>query len=101
MEINEVILITGAERFANYSGYGSSLKFGGDFVDSSPKETTIVAMDAYRITTDFTEQFVGKLFERDLTKAFCAFSVKIPGSFATGNWGCGAFGNFSKKNLKV
>ncbi len=34
MQRNEAIIITGAERFSSYAGYGFSLRYGGNYVDS-------------------------------------------------------------------
>lgn len=33
--------------------------------------------------------------QRDLNKAYCAFSQNIDARLATGGWGTGAFGMFS------
>jgi len=37
MEANEVIFITGAERYSKYKGYGPRFGFDGDYVDNSPR----------------------------------------------------------------
>eukprot|EP01114_Cavostelium_apophysatum_P022439 TRINITY_DN811_c0_g1_i1.p1 TRINITY_DN811_c0_g1~~TRINITY_DN811_c0_g1_i1.p1 ORF type:complete len:616 (+),score=146.06 TRINITY_DN811_c0_g1_i1:64-1848(+) len=96
MEANEVILITGAERFSDYRGYGFSFAFDGNHVDQTPLDEstntlkrTIVAMDAIRNFGGM--QFEPNIVMRDLNKAYCAF-LDCRGAFATGNWGCGAFG---------
>jgi poly(ADP-ribose) glycohydrolase len=34
---HEAIVITGAEQFSRYTGYGFSLGYGGDFVDPTPR----------------------------------------------------------------
>lgn len=35
MADNEAIIIQGAERFSYYEGYGSTLRYGGDYEDPS------------------------------------------------------------------
>ena len=47
MEINETILISGAERFSNYSGYGSSFTWNGSHSDNSP----------WYVCTEFSKNF--------------------------------------------
>lgn len=111
MEPNEAILITGAERFSTYSGYGSRFNYTGPFNDPNPIDdegrrcVNIVAMDAIVAGYD-GDEFCQQLIDRDLNKAFIAFSAnasmdkageKIP--VASGNWGCGAFGG--NKKLKT
>ena len=34
---NEVIIITGAERYCNYTGYSDTFQFAGNFNDNSPR----------------------------------------------------------------
>eukprot|EP00030_Apusomonadida_sp_AF-17_P008062 a846204_48.p1 GENE.a846204_48~~a846204_48.p1 ORF type:complete len:455 (+),score=157.78 a846204_48:33-1367(+) len=94
---NETILLKGAERFSDYTGYASSLQWGGDHVDSSPRDddgtfaTTLVAFDALPFAED--RQWEPELVRRELDKAYCAFLDRTGGRtpIATGNWGCGAF----------
>jgi len=107
MEPNESIIITGAERFSSYSGYGHGFKFSGNYVDQSPRDETgtiqrqIVAFDAIVAIGSPITQFKKNNFLRDLHKAYSAFfipqKVDLP-VLATGNWGCGAFGG--DKHLK-
>ena len=60
MTDNECIVITGAERFADYTGYASEYKFKGDHHDKTKydrlkrKMSQIVAMDAmqYKMPSD-------------------------------------------------
>lgn len=35
MEDNEAVIMMGYERFASYEGYGSTLKYGGNYDDPS------------------------------------------------------------------
>ncbi|KAG0579976.1 hypothetical protein M758_4G141000 [Ceratodon purpureus] len=110
MAENEVIEIIGSERFSNYSGYGGSFRYAGNFVDSTSKDswgrrcTKIIAMDAVEWPGE--SQFQEKLLLREVCKAYCGFlsTEKVPSicegaekrreyeGIATGNWGCGAFG---------
>jgi len=54
MEPNEVIIITGAEKYSKYTGYASSYQFVpcADFVDNTERDdlsrikTQVIAMDA-------------------------------------------------------
>ena len=108
MDVCESITIVGAERMCKYAGYARSFRFDGDFkddtlVDSVPGcpprlATAIVAFDA--IVAFRHNQFHPKLMHRELIKTVAAVDVQLnPPSrhykfdtFATGNWGCGAFG---------
>jgi len=112
MEPNEAILITGAERFSTYSGYGNTFEYTGPFIDSNPIDSeqrrcvNIIAMDAI-VAGYGGDEFCPELINRDMNKAFIAFSAdtsmdkpdnKAP--VASGNWGCGAFGgNIELKTL--
>ncbi|CAF1143631.1 unnamed protein product [Didymodactylos carnosus] len=92
---NEVVLIRGAKRFVDYDGYGSSFRFNGIYNNNSSNCQDILVMDAC-----FENQFTRDMIERDLGKAFRAFSSQT-GKIVTGNWGCGAFGgNFIHKFLQ-
>jgi poly(ADP-ribose) glycohydrolase len=99
MNDNEVIFITGAERFSDYRGYGHSLEFFGNYIDRTPRDeqgsivTTIVAVDA--VVAFGGVQWKEKAIKRDLNKLYCACwepkrkaDQALP-AFATGNWGCG------------
>ena len=109
MEPHEAILITGAERFSAYSGYGNLFNYTGPFIDPNPiddegrKYVNIVAMDA--IVAD-DDEFSPQMIERDINKAYVAFSANTSmdkadekSPVASGNWGCGAFGG--NKELKT
>ena len=109
MEKDDCIVITGAEMYSNYTGYGSTYKFTGAKTDELPRDelmrkmTQIVAMDALPYTrgrNKYLDQFTAEFINRDLQKAFIAFNSTNPhAGIATGNWGCGAFGGNSQ--LKV
>merc|ERR1712226_1548314 len=99
---NEAVLVTGAEQYCSYSGYGDTFCFEGQYKDttevdsSNRKLTSVVAMDAIKFSKGDSEfQFRAPEVLRELKKAFVAFFS--PGrsrleAVATGNWGCGAFG---------
>lgn len=108
MDHLESILITGAEQFSSYSGYGGRLQFTGPCEDPNPvdklnrKQVNIVAIDAtpYGFFSSGA-QFQRNGINRELYKAYCGFSHEIStdnigtdesAPVATGNWGCGAFG---------
>ena len=111
MEPNEAILITGAERFSTYSGYGDRFDYTGPYIDPNAIDdegrrcVNIVAMDAI-VAGYGGDEFSPELIDRDINKAYVAFSAntsmdkaheKTP--VASGNWGCGAFGG--NKELKT
>jgi len=104
MDTNEAVIITGAERYSGYSGYGSSFAWAGNFVDESDRAMfgQIAAIDAVVSSTPRL-QFTRASVKRDLNKAYCGFVEKnrkaelsehptLLDAVATGNWGCGAFG---------
>ncbi|KAL5702657.1 poly(ADP-ribose) glycohydrolase [Ranunculus cassubicifolius] len=98
MSDNEAIEIVGAERFSNYTGYASTFRFSGDFLDEKPtdclkrRKTRIVAIDA--LSSPKMRQYGVEYLLREINKAFCGFLHKTEDKIGvvTGNWGCGAFG---------
>jgi len=97
----EAIIITGVERFSNYSGYANSFEWKGVHLDVTPVDennrryTTVVAIDALYYS-DPKNQFKTKNLRRELHKSFAGFSWGQDSecfnvAIATGNWGCGAF----------
>ncbi len=119
LQDTESVLILGAERFSDYSGYAASFAYAGPHRDAAvevPAEgggtrlaTAVIAYDALQFGWNKAAQFApGKVF-RELNKALCAFlpqnafknmarncggigfQDETP-AVATGNWGCGAFG---------
>lgn len=99
LDATEALIVTGCEQFNNYTGYGSSFRWIGDFKDNTPcdnwkrKCTKVVAMDALNFKTA-EEQYKITLIKRELNKAFTGFTDSefdtLP-AIATGNWGCGIF----------
>lgn len=102
LEPNECLIITGTERYSEYSGYAESYKWKESYMDETPRDdwqrrcTEIVAIDAVKYR-HFLEQFLPEKMTRELNKAYCGFfrtnaNRKHLSAVATGNWGCGAFG---------
>ena len=99
LDANESLLITGCERFSNYTGYGSSTRWQSDHCDGNAHDTwgrlstQIVAIDA-RVFRNLSSQLLDQSLRRELNKAYCGFRCEndTPCAVATGNWGCGAFG---------
>ncbi|KAL6059531.1 poly(ADP-ribose) glycohydrolase, variant 2 [Balamuthia mandrillaris] len=77
MDPEEVIFIDGAERYSSYAGYGFNMRYAGDYIDATPRDsngqiaTSIVAMDA--IVAFGGSQWSRHIVLRDLDKAYCAF----------------------------
>eukprot|EP01097_Dermamoeba_algensis_P009482 TRINITY_DN666_c0_g1_i1.p1 TRINITY_DN666_c0_g1~~TRINITY_DN666_c0_g1_i1.p1 ORF type:complete len:470 (-),score=89.33 TRINITY_DN666_c0_g1_i1:48-1457(-) len=78
MQNNEAVLLTGAEQFSNWSGYGFGLRFAGDCFSEIPfnKELNcfdnpLVAIDAinFRGSANPCAQLKRNIFLRELTKA--------------------------------
>ncbi|KAK7395990.1 hypothetical protein VNO78_16655 [Psophocarpus tetragonolobus] len=116
MANNEAIEIVGVERFSRYTGYSSSFRFSGDYVDERDvdilgrRKTRIVAIDA--LCCPGTRQYTENSVLREINKAFCGFLFQCKYvlyqkvllengcssalgnnvGVATGNWGCGVFG---------
>merc|ERR1712183_404841 len=90
MQDEDSIIISGARQYSCYSGYSNDFRFEGDYGnDRSGPPPRVAAMDAlYGMKM---RQFEEGFIRRDLNKARLAFQDVH--SLATGNWGCGAFGN--------
>ncbi|KAH0708329.1 hypothetical protein KY284_009756 [Solanum tuberosum] len=77
MADNEAIEIVGTERFSSYTGYSSSFRFNGDYVDKKDidvlgrRKTRIVAIDALCCPGKSQYRLEGLL--REINKAFCGF----------------------------
>ena len=113
----ESILITGAETFSTYSGYGGNFNYTGPYKDSNLLDSRnrcsvdIVAIDAIPaawLPGGASFQFTPASIIRETCKAYCGFSFQACGDsaegksrvpVASGNWGCGAFGG--NKELKT
>ncbi|CAN8315614.1 unnamed protein product [Cochlearia groenlandica] len=77
MDDNESIEIVGAERFSCYTGYASSFRFAGDYIDKKAldpfkrRRTTIVAIDA--LCAPKMRHFKDICLLREINKALCGF----------------------------
>ena len=109
MQINESIVIIGAERFCRYTGYGRTFKYVGKFnenvteIDSyGALNIRIVAFDALDVQRNPSQQYSHRVLSRDMLKLYSALSPSgivdnnRSNVFSTGNWGCGVFGGDPK-----
>lgn len=101
---NEAIVISGFQRFSNYSGYGLALKYNGPYSDPLKDKKDIkgriprhvVGINATRIGK-FKHEYEEFMLLRELNKAYIGFigdKQIIPdenSAVSTGKWGCGAF----------
>ncbi|ESW29059.1 hypothetical protein PHAVU_002G040000 [Phaseolus vulgaris] len=77
MADNEAIEVVGVERFSSYTGYNTSFRFSGDYVDEREvdtlgrRKTRIVAIDALR--KPGMRQYRADFLLREINKAFCGF----------------------------
>ncbi|GAB2294210.1 hypothetical protein Dimus_028428 [Dionaea muscipula] len=77
MSDNEAIEIVGTERFSDYSGYASSFRFSGDYMDQREigslgrRNTRIIAIDA--LCWPGFRQYGLDCLLREVNKAFCGF----------------------------
>jgi len=113
MNKDEAIIISGAEMFSNYSGYGHGMKFAGNHLDTTPFNQQLNCIDNHIVGIDALvnrgkNQFEADNVLRDVAKLFVALDKglngaslpnNIPYQFVTGHWGCGAFGG--DKDLKA
>ncbi|XP_052262139.1 poly(ADP-ribose) glycohydrolase-like [Dreissena polymorpha] len=109
LDKNECLIMTGCERFSDYTGYSSTFEWKEDYIDVTPRDIwgriqcEVVAIDAL-VIYDHKSQFKMGSVMRELNKAYCGFASvdpnikKLP-AVCTGNWGCGAFGG--DKQLKA
>ncbi|XP_068084916.1 poly(ADP-ribose) glycohydrolase isoform X2 [Anabrus simplex] len=101
LDATESLLITGCERFSNYTGYADNFEWAGDHSDNTPRDSSgrrlcsVVAIDATALRYP-SIQFQPQNLRRELDKAYVGFqNCDIPteqlAPVATGNWGCGAY----------
>ncbi|XP_060525028.1 poly(ADP-ribose) glycohydrolase isoform X2 [Cylas formicarius] len=95
----EAVIITGAERYNDYLGYGDTFVWSKNIIDDVPfdiygrRRTSICVIDATRFHKP-QDQFHSSLILKELNKAYVGFSSREKENLApvaTGNWGCGAF----------
>ena len=112
---NECLIIKGARRFSNYTGYSSSFRFAGPCGDVAlMEESVFIAVDALYFKNrgsqcDLLCQQVEKpILIRELNKLYVGYTqgpLQTPDTgncrrIVSGNWGCGAFnGNVQLKFL--
>jgi hypothetical protein len=101
MKNDEAIVLKGATRVANYSGYAWSFKFEGLYQKvQDPFKNTFVAIDALMFPS-FHEQFNEENICREINKALAGFQRNLLENeellcpVVTGKWGCGEFGGFA------
>ena len=101
MKDNEAVLIKNTVIFSDYSGYSGSFRCTGFSPDilacmsndqSGLPRDDILAFDAIPFGIETEKQFGRDPVLRELNKCFVALSYPGIKPFATGNWGCGAFG---------
>ena len=96
LEAGESLLITGARRYGDYTGYGRAARYTGQFSPSWDwSERKILAIDAISRPQD---QLGDLTMRRELRKAWQGFSSVRGSRVSTGHWGCGAFGG--DQNIK-
>ncbi|CDW91549.1 poly adp-ribose [Stylonychia lemnae] len=96
MDINEAILIQNVRRYANYSGYSSTLQYHD--MNSFHKNVIrkdIIAMDAIQYYDGRNySQYRSENFIQELNKCYIAFRCIEQcrlSKISSGRWGCGAF----------
>jgi poly(ADP-ribose) glycohydrolase len=96
---NDAIIMIGAEQFSNYRGYGQTLAFNGNYVETAERDEKnrrkieVVGMDALDFRSVTMSQYSEAGVHRELSKAYVSFmsEQEHPSPIATGNWGCGVF----------
>ena len=101
LDNSECVIITGAERYSNYTGYADSFAWSGDHIaticDNMGLKASTNIYHYALIFHDYASQFKPGLLHKELNKLYVALSTSSSGAYgnmavATGNWGCGAFG---------
>jgi poly(ADP-ribose) glycohydrolase len=93
MQDHEAVLLRGAARLAESSGYAHTLRYVGprDTWDDRP-DVAVLAVDALHFRRRGAPmQWKPEACLREMEKLRAGFGDDC-GTFATGNWGCGAFG---------
>ena len=85
----EVVCVSGAQKYSLTAGFGQSFEFAGDYDQRrAGSPPTVCAIDAIR---DGGPAMTLLALLRDINKARIAFDGAH--ELATGHWGCGAYGN--------
>ena len=91
MEWSECVLIRNVRRISDYE-YDKKGVVQKSLADSRLQTANIMAIDAKRFYRQkMGEQFEIRNIDRDLHKAYVAFSLEGFTTIRTGNWGAGAF----------
>lgn len=100
--MQDTICIYGAEKMTHWTGYGSSVRSTGPYIENlkigySADDTEAMAKHAV-IFMDATHRTSGAAqmiddFQRDLNKAYLGFKNVHGDEITTGNWTCGYNGN--------
>ncbi|XP_038589571.1 poly(ADP-ribose) glycohydrolase isoform X3 [Micropterus salmoides] len=97
LDDNECLIITGAQQFSRYTGFGDSFEWAGPHDDILERDEwqrlkrQILAIDALNFRSR-REQYNMRAVIRELNKAYCGFKAHWnEPDIATGKWGCGAF----------
>ncbi|KAH1223195.1 Poly(ADP-ribose) glycohydrolase 1 [Glycine max] len=91
MADNEAIEIVGVERFSSYTGYASSFRFSGDYVDEREvdtlgrRKTRIVAIDA--LCSPGMRQYRANFLLRNPNHSWEGFKIAISQRFQASNLG--------------
>jgi len=90
LEPHEAIVMVGAKKYGDFSGYGGSATYMGPFQGNWDwKNRKIIAIDALCGPRD---QLGDSTMRRELRKAWIGFKAGKGQYLSTGHWGCGAFG---------
>ena len=104
MDNIQSISMSGIEQFSNYTGYASTLKFGGYYIDQNKFENNsfqslMIAVDALPVYSTNLDQFNFSHSFREFIKFLTGLQGNSSqilnfqfNSCSTGKWGCGAFG---------
>jgi len=107
MEDNEAIVIENFLQYCKYEGYADTFKCCGLQQDHCIEQLpqTLVAMDALDFSNSGNlqqeHQYQKRLVDRELLKAYAAFSGVRNYFVATGNWGGGCFKVRKYATLKI
>ncbi|CAB3387237.1 Hypothetical predicted protein [Cloeon dipterum] len=93
MENNEAIIIDGVYQYSQYQGYADSFTCAGacPAVGNMSNTLEVAAMDAINFSNNELMQYSRRAVDRELTKAYAAFSAVSGRVIASGNWGGGCF----------
>jgi poly(ADP-ribose) glycohydrolase len=109
LDSNESVCIYGAEKFSQYSGIGSSIRYSSAYGDSTNRShktvgrTQSVLLKNCIVFIDATQKSSARdqaitEFDRDLNKAYCGMKMySAECSAASGNWSYG----FNGSNMQV